>query len=168
MEGYQTTLKILSNKVNGISEEFCISTFLSRLKNELIIIITMFKSIAFGLARLQEEVNRKHNPCKFSSAKNNSYTYTFRSSPKNHTFNPVAKLPTPYPVLKLLVPQPIRTNPALQRRNPYPIRRISPNQMQEIKEKGLCYFYDERYQLGHKCNRPRLYLLEGMNLEEEE
>lgn len=40
--------------------------------------------------------------------------------------------------------------------------------MQERWEKGLCYFYDERYQPGHKCNRPKLYLLEGMDFEEEE
>lgn len=40
--------------------------------------------------------------------------------------------------------------------------------MQERREKGLCYFCDERYQPGHKCNRPRLYLLEGMDFEGEE
>ena len=40
--------------------------------------------------------------------------------------------------------------------------------MQERREKGLCYFCDDRYQPGHKCNRPRLYVLEGMEFEEEE
>lgn len=29
-----------------------------------------------------------------------------------------------------------------------PIKRISPNQMQERREKGLCYFCDDRYQPG--------------------
>ena len=59
VEEYQTTFEILSNKINRVSEEFCIHTFLSGLKDELRIIVTMFKpntlAAAFGLARLQEE-----------------------------------------------------------------------------------------------------------------
>jgi hypothetical protein len=39
--------------------------------------------------------------------------------------------------------------------------------MQERREKGLCYFCDERYQPGHRCNRLKIYLLEGMGMEEE-
>ena len=35
VEEYQTTCEILSNKINGVSEEFRISTFLSGLKDEL-------------------------------------------------------------------------------------------------------------------------------------
>jgi len=56
VEEYQTDFEILSNKISGVSEEFRISTFLSGLKDELRIIVTMFKSntlvVAFGLARL--------------------------------------------------------------------------------------------------------------------
>jgi hypothetical protein len=40
--------------------------------------------------------------------------------------------------------------------------------MQERREKGLCYYHDKKYQPGHKCNRPRLYVLEGMEWEEKE
>jgi hypothetical protein len=39
--------------------------------------------------------------------------------------------------------------------------------MQERREKGLCYFCDEKYHQGHKCSRPKLYLLEGMEFKEE-
>ena len=39
--------------------------------------------------------------------------------------------------------------------------------MQERIEKGLCYFCDEKYHPGHKCSRPKLYLLEGMEFERE-
>ncbi|KAJ0098199.1 hypothetical protein Patl1_28422 [Pistacia atlantica] len=38
--------------------------------------------------------------------------------------------------------------------------------MQERRDRGLCYYYDEKYQPGHKCNRLRIYLLEGMRVEE--
>jgi hypothetical protein len=47
------------------------------------------------------------------------------------------------------------------------MRRIFPAQMQEIRENGL-YFCDERYQSEHRCNMLKLYLLEGMELEEKE
>ena len=43
VEEYQTTFEILSYKINGMSEEFRISTFLSGLKDELRITVTMFK-----------------------------------------------------------------------------------------------------------------------------
>jgi hypothetical protein len=38
--------------------------------------------------------------------------------------------------------------------------------MQERRENGLCYYCDEKYQPGHKCNRPRLYVVEGIEWEE--
>lgn len=59
VEEYQTQFEILSNKISGLTEEFRISTFLSGLKDDLRIMVTMFKpstlSAAFSLARLQEE-----------------------------------------------------------------------------------------------------------------
>lgn len=33
-----------------------------------------------------------------------------------------------------------------------------------ILGKGLCYFYEEKWHQGYKCTKPRLYLLEGMEL----
>lgn len=56
VEEYETTFKIMSNKIIRVSEEFRISTFLSGLKEELRVIATMFKlqtlRAIFGLARL--------------------------------------------------------------------------------------------------------------------
>jgi hypothetical protein len=40
--------------------------------------------------------------------------------------------------------------------------------MQERREKGICYNSDEKFQPGHRCSRPRLFLLEGVELEEPE
>jgi hypothetical protein len=59
VEDYQTQFEILSNKIQGLSEEFKVSTFLSGLREEVRITVTMLKprnlTTAFGLARLQEE-----------------------------------------------------------------------------------------------------------------
>lgn len=34
--------------------------------------------------------------------------------------------------------------------------------MQERKKRDLCWFCDEKYHTGHKCSKPKIYLLEGM------
>jgi hypothetical protein len=55
VEEYQTQFEILSNRIQGMSEEFKFSTFLIGLKEEVRIIVTMLKPNAltttFGLAR---------------------------------------------------------------------------------------------------------------------
>ncbi|KAF5468734.1 hypothetical protein F2P56_012865 [Juglans regia] len=38
--------------------------------------------------------------------------------------------------------------------------------MLERSKKGLCYFCDDKWQPGHKCARPKLFLLEGMEFGE--
>lgn len=43
VEEYQTEFEVLSNKIKGLTEEFRISTFISGLKDELKIMVTMFK-----------------------------------------------------------------------------------------------------------------------------
>lgn len=160
VEAYQTHFEMLSNKIPGLSEEFRISTFLSGLRDDLRVIVTMFKpstlSAAFGLARLQEEeVLRRvrSNPNKFQ-------TY------QNTNLNNQPRLPAPAPIMRLPA-HPTRPNPQPQtfnnpRKTSFPIKRVSPTQMQERKEKGLCWFCDEKYHFGHKCTKLRIYLLEGM------
>lgn len=39
--------------------------------------------------------------------------------------------------------------------------------MKERRYKGLCYYCDAKWNLGHKCQNPRLYLLEDVLLETE-
>jgi hypothetical protein len=59
VEDFQTQFEILSNRIQGLSEEFKVSTFLSGLREEIRITVTMLKprdlTTTFGLARLQEE-----------------------------------------------------------------------------------------------------------------
>lgn len=59
VEDYQTQFETLSNKITRFSKKFKVSTILIGSKEEIKILVTMFKpttlSVAFGLARLQEE-----------------------------------------------------------------------------------------------------------------
>jgi len=166
VEDYQVQFEILSNRIQGMSEEFKVSTFLSGLKEEVRIMVTMLKPItlssAFGLAKLQEEeVRLRGRGHKYQSWVTNSQGYTKLSA-----------APTPP---RLTIPTPPETrntnppyNPNFNRRPSIPIKRLTPAQMQERREKGLCYNCDEKFQPGHRCNRPRLFLLEGVELGEPE
>jgi len=179
VEDYQYQFEVLSNKIPGLTEGFKVSSFISGLKEEVRIVVTMLKPsnlpAAFGLARLQEEEVWRRNR-------------SSRAPPWTPTQSPNNKLPYPKPATPLTFSKPSNpifpttsrsagfNLPYLNRPIPYPntmakrynlpIRQISPNQMQERREKGLCYYCDDKYHIGHKCSRPRVYLLEGLMIEE--
>ena len=39
--------------------------------------------------------------------------------------------------------------------------------MEESRKQGLCYNYDEKWHLGHKCKEAKLFLLEGCDVDVE-
>lgn len=59
MEQYQSQLEVLANRIEGLTESFMASYFLGGLKEDIRLIVKIFKpsnlSEAFGLARIQEE-----------------------------------------------------------------------------------------------------------------
>ncbi|TXG52800.1 hypothetical protein EZV62_021969 [Acer yangbiense] len=46
-----------------------------------------------------------------------------------------------------------------------PIKRISVAEMQEMREKKLCYYCDEKNEPRHKCKKKHIYVLEWEELE---
>jgi hypothetical protein len=42
-----------------------------------------------------------------------------------------------------------------------PMKRLAWDKMQKRRSQGLCFNCDEKFTPGHKCQRPRLLLLEG-------
>jgi hypothetical protein len=40
--------------------------------------------------------------------------------------------------------------------------------MEERRKKGLCYTCDAKWHTGHKCPNPRLFMIESVELIEEE
>lgn len=47
-----------------------------------------------------------------------------------------------------------------------PVQKIN-NQMKEMREKGLCYYYGSKWNPWHKCKNPKLFLIEEV-IENEE
>jgi hypothetical protein len=67
-----------------------------------------------------------------------------------------------------------RTNPNIYRENnasssktPQPTS-LTPQQLEERKEKGLCFNYDSKYSKGHKCGEKKLFYIDCEEEEEEE
>jgi hypothetical protein len=46
----------------------------------------------------------------------------------------------------------------------FPVQKITATQMKDRRDKGLCYYCDDRWLAGHKCKSPRLYLLFGLTV----
>jgi hypothetical protein len=47
------------------------------------------------------------------------------------------------------------------------IQKISQSQMDERRKKGLCYKCDSKWHFGHKCQSPKLFLLDSEEITEE-
>jgi hypothetical protein len=67
-----------------------------------------------------------------------------------------------------------RTNPNIYRENndpsfktPQPTR-LTPQQLEERKEKGLCFNCDRKYSKGHKCGENKLFYIDCEEEEEQE
>lgn len=65
---------------------------------------------------------------------------------KSVTYNPLPTVPSQVPNRSLM-----------------PLRRVSPEKMKERREQGLCYHCEEKWTLRHKCTKPTLYLLDGVD-----
>ena len=94
---------------------------------------------AFGLAKIQEEYNW--------SCKKNSKVQVDQGKPS-------------------ILGVPPKT-PSLLESKARPIKRISLAQMEERKKKGLCYNCDEKWGPGHKCKNAMLFLLDYVELTQE-
>ena len=138
---YKGNFEILSNRIKGLSKSHKLSCILSGLKDEIRFPIRMLvpKSLndAFGLAKIQEE-----------------FLISNRKS-----FKPVTDVSRPS-ILGL---------PKLEGRNDskvkLPLQKLTNAQMGEKRKHGLCYNYDEKWNLGHTCKGAKLFLLEGWDMD---
>ncbi|XP_035545954.1 uncharacterized protein LOC118348438 [Juglans regia] len=149
---YKYEFEILSNRIRGLSEKNKLSCFLSGLRDEIRLPVRMLNPLslndAFGLAKIQEQyVVSIRRPWR------NSLTDSSKFSPESNLLM-FGQTPS------LLGAPRVSPLPRL------PYHKVSESQMVERRRKGLCYFCDDKWQPGHKCARPKLFLLEGMEFGE--
>jgi hypothetical protein len=156
---YYLQFTSLANRVYGLSNDALIDCFVSGLNNEIrrdVLIHTPSSLVkAVSLAKVYEEKynsnpkTQKPNHTNFSTNKN------FPNKPETSTRNSTPILNTP------------PTRPMSQfQKNPN-IKRISPAEMQLRRDKGLCYWCDDKFSFTHRCPNRQLMLLHYDDTEDE-
>ncbi|XP_038972753.1 uncharacterized protein LOC103696780 isoform X1 [Phoenix dactylifera] len=141
---YQQEFEKLANRVRGWPPDALIGTFVGGLKEEIAKEVRMRRPHslreAVTIARMREE----------------------RLEQKRKAFRGVASRVTSVPRTQ----GPSTTAPRLQA--PTPIRRITCEEMQQRRERGLCFKCNEKFSPGHRCKTPQAYLIEADRLEDAE
>ncbi|XP_074352895.1 uncharacterized protein LOC141692051 [Apium graveolens] len=146
----------LSHRIENLPESFLLGCFVGGLKEEIRLEVKLKKPRtivdAMGLARLVEEkmgLHRRVPP----------FTRVPSFQPPSST--PPSSTPTtagllgPAPSQRLALPA------------PNPVRRLSGAEAKERREKGLCYYCDERYMPGHKCSKPQFFMISDVEAVED-
>lgn len=158
---YYKAFTALANRVSGLSNEALLDYFLSGLQDEIrrdVMALSppsLVKAVA--LAKLFEE---KYTPS--SAPKTPSYqTKAPTIFPNRHSYN--TKTDTshslPKSTLPPLLPTP-NTKPFSQSQKHHQVKKNSPAEMQIRREKGLCYFCDEKFSFTHKCPNRQMMMLQ--------
>jgi hypothetical protein len=132
MRDYQTQFEALANRIVGLPPPFYLSCFISGLKPTIRREVLAFQPLsltqAIHLARLQEEKFADRTPFPTKTFQPSSSAGSATSS-----FKPTLSVaPT---------------------RSHTPIKRLTPDELQARREKGLCYNCDDRFVTGHRCKR---------------
>ncbi|KAG2663117.1 hypothetical protein I3760_16G012600 [Carya illinoinensis] len=127
----------LGNRVRGWTQKALVGTFMGGLRTEISDGIRMFKpqtlKDAISFARMRDDQLTRQR--------------RFTRPP------PPVRAPLALPPVNRTTP----ITPAA------PIRRLSWEEMQRKRLQGLCFNCNERFTAGHKCQGPRILMLEGHN-----
>ena len=141
----------LSHRVDGLHEPYLKSCFIAGLRDDIRLDIkikqprTSAKTI--GVARLIEERNSLHK--------------------RGINHSPVPVVPpkqasAPLHSAGLLGPPPTQKVGHTSVTTSPPVRHITSSEERERREKGLCYYYDEKFILGHRCQLLQLFMIEDL------
>ena len=157
---YYLKFMSLAKRSEGLGEAAILNCFISGLKVDIkrdvmaLSLLTLLRAVA--LAKLYED---KYQPNKSSPVTHTSrdtypsFVTSFSVAAVNKA--PPSTSPTTKSMLPSLLPNP--SGPPFKTPN---VKCISPTEMQLKREKGLCYFCDEKFSFNHKCPNLQLYFLQ--------
>lgn len=159
---YREEFEALMPRITGVSEAMFLNFFIWGLKLEIRRELLMLKpeGLADAMAKAQLFEDR-HQDILFRSRVHEfrppSNSRTTQFSPNNGPFPPSAVHTRPLPSNgnqhTSVTPQ------------SFPIKRLSPAELKERRDKGLCFTCDEKFNFGHKCKN-RMLILCGYDEEE--
>ncbi|KAI9165525.1 hypothetical protein LWI28_015644 [Acer negundo] len=161
VDAYQEAFEKLSHKIDDLPENFLVGNFVSGLKDDIRLDVRVKQprtlSEAISVAHLIEERNLlQRRP--MASFRSPISAAVARSQPQQNT--------------GLLGPPPTQVLNQVTGKYPTPIRRLTGPEARDRRERGLCFYCDEKYIPGHRCARPQLFMmvdtLPGEEIEDKE
>lgn len=154
---YYATFLALPNRVEGVSPSTMLKCFISGLRREIqrdiIPLLPESISKAASLAKLYED---KYPALPKANFKRGQFIPDINANSQSGRVTiPLSiqkLLPPPQNVPQLMPPNPSNSSPTF--------KKISFNEMQLRKAKGLCFNCDEKYSPTHKCWNKRLLMLQ--------
>ena len=154
VNAYQEAFENLSHKVDDLPENFLIGSFIAGLKDEIRLDVrvkqpkTLYETIS--VSHLIEERNlfQQKQGIQFRPA-------AYSNQPR----------PQPTPTVGVLGPPPPLCATPTSGNSQGPVRRITSQEARERREKGLCFYCDERFTPGHRCSRPQLFMIENVQMD---
>jgi len=151
---YYLKFMALANRSEGLSDVVVLNCFLSGLnrdiRRDVVAQCPTNLLLAVALAKLYEE---KYTPMVQQRSTNYNQRYTSLSSTSTN-LNPSKT--TPKQSSPPLLPTP--STPPIRNSN---VKKITPAEMQLRREKGLCYFCDEKFTFNHRCPNRQLLMLQN-------
>lgn len=151
MAAYQEQFEQLSHRVDNLPKSHLVGSFIAGLKDDVRLDVHVKQprtlSDAISVARLIEEGNNlQRRP-------------SFPTHPASTT--PPSRL-QPNTTASILGPSPPQKTTPMATPSQLSFRRITGQESKARQEKGLCYYCDEKYVPGHRCERPQLFMLEDL------
>lgn len=132
VEDYKSQFEALSNQLRGLAESYKLSCFLSGLQENIQFMVRMLNPTNLHVVFGLAKMQEENVAALRRTAR-------LGSVPTRLAIGP----PSP-PEKRAIVP----------------VQRLSPSQMKERRDKGLCYNCDEKWALGHNCKSARLFIME--------
>lgn len=148
---YQRTFIEMSAPLEGITEEMALGHFVNGLKKEIKAEIRILGPQTLDQAMdLAVKIEEKLNPSQIKSSSGKPTVSTMWQSNRSNplTFTQTGTQPANKTIGGGGNSKPIKE-----------IRRLTEKELQDKKDKGLCFRCDEKWQVGHHCKRKELSIM---------
>ncbi|XP_062104440.1 uncharacterized protein LOC133815643 [Humulus lupulus] len=157
---YRAEFEALMPRITGVPESMFLNFFIWGLKVEIRRELLMLppKDLADAMAKAQLFEDRHDDWASRPRGEVTKAPWSNRTSTPHQGMNSLVQLPKPGPFAS-------GTSISAPTGSPLPIKKLSPTELKERRDKGLCFTCDEKFHFGHKCKN-RMLILCGYDDEE--
>ena len=152
MAAYHETFEKLSHQVDGLPEAFLVGCFITSLRDDIRLDVKIKQpkvlAYAIGVARLIEEGNQLQRKLNYPSQPQPVIS-TSRAGPNSTS--------------GVLSPPPNQRGSQSANVNLNTFRRITNQEARERREKILCYYCDDKFVPGNRCERSQIFMMEDLD-----